>query len=503
MRSGRYRYRRKKEKMAELAHKSKRGSLIIMMNGEIITKKLIKDKTFIGRITNSPDIDIQLDRPVLSKAHGVIFRENGKYYYGDNNSTNGSIVDGQYIKNGVAPLNESSVIEIKSHNENFGVLILFSMFDYSRQKWQSRNLYDGSSDPIYIGRMVGQNDISIPSVQISRQHGVFTRNGNDWIYQDLNSKNGTFINRKLVVKPTILRENDIIQIVNVKLIFARGMLIYNLPNAGCELKVDNISKMVKCPKTDPSYKKSPNHKKCILDRVNVTIEPSEFVAVLGGSGAGKTTFLNCINGYEEATSGAVYMDGINLYEHKDSLKKQIGYVPQEDLLRNGISVRQTLRYIAKMRLPKDVDKKEREKRIDHTFDMLGLDAKCQASDVKKVSGGQRKRVSIASELVSDPPILFLDEPTSGLDPETETNLIKSLQELAHTHEKTVIVITHTLKNIDLFDKVLFFAPGGKLCFAGPPEEAYELFKVSDMTDVYKIVREYTDEFDAYYRQTNN
>ena len=155
MRTGRYRYRRKKEKMAELAHKGKRGSLIIMMNGEIITKKLIKDKTFIGRITNSPDIDIQLDSPVLSKAHGVIFRENGKYYYGDNNSTNGSIVDGQYIKNGVAPLNESSVIEIKSHNENFGVLILFSMFDYSRQKWQSRNLYDGSSDPIYIGRMVG------------------------------------------------------------------------------------------------------------------------------------------------------------------------------------------------------------------------------------------------------------------------------------------------------------------------------------------------------------
>jgi ABC-type multidrug transport system ATPase subunit len=328
------------------------------------------------------------------------------------------------------------------------------------------------------------------------------RNGNQWLYQDLNSKNGTFINRVAVKGIQTLNEKDIIQIVNVKIIYTRGMLIYNLPNAGCELRIDNISKQVKCPKTDPSYGMN-NHMKCILDRVTVTVEPSEFVAVLGGSGAGKTTFLNCINGYEEATSGAVYMDGINLYQHKDTLKKQIGYVPQEDLLRNGISVRQTLRYIAKMRLPADVSKDEREKRIDQTFDMLGLDAKCQASDVKKVSGGQRKRVSIASELVSDPPILFLDEPTSGLDPETETNLIGSLRQLAHTHEKTVIVITHTLKNIDMFDKILFFAPGGKLCFAGAPEEAYELFQVKDMTEVYRLVRENTAWYEQNYRESLN
>ncbi|MGN0396204.1 MAG: ATP-binding cassette domain-containing protein, partial [Coprococcus sp.] len=393
-----------------------------------------------------------------------------------------------------------SVIEIRSKNDEFGVLMIFSMFDYSRQKWNVRYLEDGTTNQVYIGRAVGNSDIAIPSVQMSRQHGVFTRTNGNWVYQDLNSKNGTFINRMAVKGSVVLKEKDIIQIVNIKIIYTRGMLIYNLPNSGCELKIDNISKVVKCPKTDPSYNQN-KHMKCILDRVNVTIEPSEFVAVLGGSGAGKTTFLNCINGYEEATSGAVYMDGINLYTHKDQLKKQIGYVPQEDLLRNGISVRQTLRYIAKMRLPKDINKTEREQRIDQTFNMLGLDAKCQASDVKKVSGGQRKRVSIASELVSDPPILFLDEPTSGLDPETETNLISSLKNLAHVHEKTVIVITHTLKNIDMFDKILFFAPGGKLCFAGSPEEAYELFNVKDMTDVYKIIREHTDEYDRYYRQS--
>lgn len=487
--------------MATIAKRTKKGSLIILIQGKVTTERLIKDQIVVGRISNSQEVDVKLDSPVMSKIHGTIYKQGDQYFFADAGSTNGTYVDGQYYQGNqtVAPLSEGSVIEIRSKNEQFGVLMIFSMYDYSRQKWNIKYLEDGYTNQVFIGRMVGPDNLEIPSIQISRQHGVFTRNNNQWIYQDLNSKNGTFLNRVAVRGPVTLSEKDILQIVNIKIIYTRGMLIYNLPNAGCELRIDNISKIVKCPKTDPAYKNG-NHKKCILDRVNVTIEPSEFVAVLGGSGAGKTTFLNCINGYEEATSGAVYMDGINLYTHKDTLKKQIGYVPQEDLLRNGISVRQTLRYIAKMRLPIDVDKEERERRIDQTFNMLGLDAKCQASDVKKVSGGQRKRVSIASELVSDPPILFLDEPTSGLDPETETNLIASLRNLAHTHEKTVIVITHTLKNIDMFDKVLFFAPGGKICFAGSPEEAYELFQVKDMTDVYKIVRENTSFFEQNYRE---
>lgn len=487
--------------MSQIAKKTKRGSLIILVQGNVTTEKLIKDNTIIGRASEIKEVDIRLNSPLVSRIHGQIFKNGDRYYYADNNSTNGTYVDGRLYKgrSEVAPLDEGSIIEIKSKNDA-GVLIIFSMFDYSRQKWRSVFLEDGVTNQLLIGRSVTEPNIRIPTVQISRQHGVFMKNNGRWFYQDLDSKNGTFINRTAVRNVVPLNEKDVIQIINIKIIYTRGMLIYNLPNAGCELRIDNISKLVKCPKSDPSYKNG-NGKKCILDRVTVTIEPSEFVAVLGGSGAGKTTFLNCINGYEEATSGAVYMDGINLYEHKDILKKQIGYVPQEDLLRNGISVRKTLEYIAKMRLPADVDREEREKRIDQTFEMLGLDEKCQASDVKKVSGGQRKRVSIASELVSDPPILFLDEPTSGLDPETETNLIASLRQLAHTHEKTVIVITHTLKNIDMFDKILFFAPGGKLCFAGSPDEAYELFQVQDMTEVYRLVREYTAEFEQNYRES--
>ena len=157
------------------------------------------------------------------------------------------------------------------------------------------------------------------------------------------------------------------------------------------------------------------------------------------------------------------------------MKKQIGYVPQEDLLRDNISLKNTLDYIGKLRLPTDVSKQERLQKIDSVLEMLNLDSSLKNSKIRKLSGGQRKRVSIASELISDPPLLFLDEPTSGLDPETETDLMYQLRDLSHNGGKTLVVITHTIQNIMLFDMVLFFGPGGKLCYAGGPGQAMAEF----------------------------
>ena len=186
---------------------------------------------------------------------------------------------------------------------------------------------------------------------------------------------------------------------------------------------------------------------------------------------------------------------------KAVMKKQIGYVPQEDLLRNGLSLESTLDYIGMMRLPQDVSKTERKQKIDNVLSMLNLDHSLKKSRIKKLSGGQRKRVSIASELISDPPLLFLDERTSGLDPETETDLIKLLRELAHKEGKTLIVITHTIKNIMMFDMVMFFGPGGRLCYAGGPGQAMAQFRVNDFVDIYPIVRENAPQLAARCRMT--
>lgn len=205
-----------------------------------------------------------------------------------------------------------------------------------------------------------------------------------------------------------------------------------------------------------------------------------------------------MNGYEKATSGSVLLNGVDLYSNKKLLRTQVGYVPQEDLLRGGLSVWSTLDYIARLRLLKDVTKNERREVIGEALDMLGLEPELQSSRISKLSGGQRKRVSIASELISDPPLLFLDEPTSGLDPETETNLILQLRELAHQRHKTLIVITHTLKNIQRFDKILFLGPGGRACFYGTPAEGLNWFQVDDLIEAYPKVRTRTDDYAQRY-----
>ena len=138
-------------------------------------------------------------------------------------------------------------------------------------------------------------------------------------------------------------------------------------------------------------------------------------------------------------------------------------------------------------------------RVDEVLKAMALE-KQRDTMIKKLSGGQRKRASIAVELISDPSLFFLDEPTSGLDPEAETNLMKQLQMLAAQRGKTIVVITHTLQNIHLFDKVIFMAPGGKLCYYGSPENAKKFFGVDNLADAYEKISQDVDGYVNRFRQ---
>jgi ABC-type multidrug transport system ATPase subunit len=248
-------------------------------------------------------------------------------------------------------------------------------------------------------------------------------------------------------------------------------------------------------------RKEGRKKVATLNDVSLNIKPGELVAIIGGSGAGKSTVLNCMSGYLPPAKGEVYINGLDLYKNFDVFKKLIGYVPQSDIVYDNLTLYDMLSYTAKLRLPKDISEKERRAAIDRAIELVELSEK-KNDYIKKFSGGQKKRASIAVELLSDPNLLFLDEPASGLDPGTERNLMHSLRKMADGG-KTVILVTHSTLQLKLCDKIVFMGRNGKLCFFGSYDDALEFFGVSDVVDVYNMINENAEEWRNRYNGTKN
>ena len=226
-------------------------------------------------------------------------------------------------------------------------------------------------------------------------------------------------------------------------------------------------------------------KKTLLKDIHMSIPKGHLVLLLGGSGAGKTTYLNAVTGYEKADASILLGKG-DVYNDYERMKYDIGFVPQQDLMRGTDTVEMTLIDAALMRLPVEMSVMERENRIAYVLDLFGLTA-VKNSLVDKLSGGQRKRLSIALELITDPDLFILDEPDSGLDGVVARKLFEKLREIAD-EGKIVIVITHTPDRvIDLFDDVIVLAKDatrtGRLAYYGPVKEAYDFFGKESMEDI--------------------
>jgi ABC-type multidrug transport system ATPase subunit len=219
----------------------------------------------------------------------------------------------------------------------------------------------------------------------------------------------------------------------------------------------------------------------LLHDVSLSIRPGELVAVVGGSGAGKTTLLETMAGVRRPTSGSVIYDG----HHGPLDAGAIGFVPQDDIIHRGLPLRRTLRYAARLRLPAGTSGAEADHIVDETLMDLELVDRAGVV-VGALSGGQRKRASVAVELLTRPRLLFLDEPTSGLDPATSAEVLSVLRRLAE-RGVTVVLTTHDPSDIDACDRVVFLARQGRVVFDGTPGEARHFFEVTDLAEAYRLI----------------
>ena len=315
---------------------------------------------------------------------------------------------------------------------------------------------------------------------MSLVQALIYRSNDKFIISSKSNDNEIIINGKILNGSVALTEKDVILIANTKFIYNKGRLIYQTCDKGVSLEAIDIVKTVKVK----------GKSKNISEHINLSIKSGEFVSLVGGSGAGKSTFMHCINGVSKPTSGQVLVNGCDLYQNYAVLKNIIGYVPQQDIVFTDLTLIDMLMYAANLRMPDDATEKEKKNRIDEVLDIVELLDKKDVM-IRNLSGGQKKRASIAVELLSDPKLFFLDEPTSGLDPGTERSIMKTLRKMADLG-KTIILVTHTTLNLHLCDKIVFLGAGGKLCFSGNPKDALSFFKVDDFVDIYTLLNNDTN-----------
>ncbi|MBX3127740.1 MAG: FHA domain-containing protein [Polyangiaceae bacterium] len=336
-----------------------------------------------------------------------------------------------------------------------------------------------------IGR-TPDNDIVIGHPQVSSKHAVLHKHGPQLFLEDNGSSNGTYVRGQRI--PARQR----VPVSNGEKVFIGPMPLL------IQVQDEQVAMVVEDARADwsgrPLYeieswdivmqvrdRDNPSQMKTLLDHVNFKALPGDLIALMGPSGAGKTTLLLTLNGYLPPSAGQVRINGEDLYSIYDALRGSIGYVPQDDIVHPELTVYEAVRYSAKFRLPPDFSTEEIDRRVQTTLAQLGLESVAHLQigkpEKKILSGGQRKRVNIAMELVTDPVIMFLDEPTSGLAADDTTALVELLSNLARTTGKTIICTIHqpARDEYEKFNLALILGQGGIPIYYGPTRDGYQFF----------------------------
>lgn len=482
----------------------------INKSGIIFSRKIDKNE-LIGRKSESGRGTIQIPSAIVSRSHGEINVINDSYYYRDVQSLNGTYINGTTFLNKdsaiqATALNDGDIIGFDLqkdgvHHPDRTIAIFSRTLDINAD-WERIPL-NSSMAEICIGRSV-ESGMKIENEMISEKHASFFLSCRGWSIIDHNSTNGVYLNGKRLGAPVYLSEFDVIRIADSYFVFLGDFLLISkhasaknsnegdktVERAGIgNQKSTSTSGDLVINIIDRSVT-SRFKKLMLLQNINLSINTGDMVLILGGSGAGKTTFINAIMGYEKARGQIVYRN-TDIYKEYSRMQYEIGYVPQYDLLYMSDSVYKTLNDAAYMKLPEATPDVERERIVLSTLDRFGL-MSVKNSLVSKLSGGQRKRLSIANEFVSNPSLFILDEPDSGLDDVMGRKLMEDLRGVADLN-KIVMVITHSPeRGRGLFNKIVVLAKSprdncGHLAFYGSVDEAFEFFGVSEFRDIVKKI----------------
>lgn len=429
------------------------------------------------RLGRQSDNEIVLNFPTISGHHLQLDVSTSGTQVTDLGSLNGVLVNGRKI-----PPNTPHLIEpgdILRVGDAQGNSLSLTLKPASGMAVHTRRLGMqelGQKSLLVMGRDAS-SDIHLDHPSVSWRHAELRRQNGNFVIRDLGSANGIFVDGRRIAGEVMLGAGAVIQIGPFKLAvdgqiesltttFSQG---YTLDAIGLELNVGTKDKP-----------------KLILNNISLSVQPREFIALVGGSGAGKSTLMRAMNGFFPATAGQMLIDGQDLYAKLDAYRSLMAYVPQDDIIHKELPVDRALWYAAKLRLP-DASEGEIQERIKDVLAMVDMTRHAEKA-VHVLSGGQRKRVSIAVELLGDPELLYLDEPTTGLDPGLEKKMMYDLNRIADGG-KTVLLVTHATDNIDQCHHVTFLVQG-RLAFYGPPDEAKRFFNVQDFADIYlKLERE--------------
>lgn len=455
---------------------------------QLIYNDLIEENTeiTIGRLNSN---DIILSNNSVSRNHAKIIFKNKSFYIEDLDSTNGVFVNGKKVSKSKITLSDKITI---AKNIELKWDDILSAFHNKKSKIRVVPLKNEPlKNEIRIGRHP-DNDIVIDNIKVSRHHARIKKEGNFWYIEDLGSSNGTFVDGKKI-KKALVSDKNIILIGGIPLRLEDFLKKDKKFKSDISISLENVSYVI-------------NGKK-IIDDISLTLYPHEFVGLIGPSGSGKTTLMLLMNGMNMPTAGRILLNNQNLHDYFEAFKGQIGYVPQDDIIHRELTVKESLIYTSKLRLQTTFTD-EVEAQVNKVLKTLALtdaqDVFIGTAEKKGISGGQRKRVNLAQELITEPSILFLDEPTSGLDPKSDYDVMILLRNIAEKG-KIVLLTTHAIteENFRILTHLIVLTKNGKLAYFGPANQACDYFGVNKPVEIFdKLEKQSPENWKNKYRESH-